>query len=250
MLIRYSPDPDSYFTLIDYCLRIDARDIDFRCERPWTTVLKQTDLFSCAEPDALFATADVRLLPHPNKAQELRSTLARTAPFSEQDILFAFLSVEAIEACIVDFARIALSGDMDRLCDENDEVVRTVLRAARRVRKEIHAFQGLLRFTERTSGLLEARFEPDNDICGMLFPFFEARFGSIPFLIVDMIRSKQAGSNAIGEKEELAVDDEWKSLWRVFYASTENQQRLNPKLRLQHAPKRYWKYLPELNDES
>jgi probable DNA metabolism protein len=248
MVIRYSPDPDSYFTLIYYCLNLDARNFEFLCKRPWKSVSKQADLFSCAEPDAPFASVDIRLLPHPEKAQELRFALARSAPFSEQDILFAFLSEEAVEACIVEYARIALSGNMDRLCDETDEVVRTVIRAARRVRKEIHAFQGLLRFTERPTGLLEARFEPDNDICGMLYPFFEARFGSIPFLIVDMIRSKQTGSNTIGEKEEIPGDDEWKSLWRVFYASTENQQRFNPKLRLQHAPKRYWKYLPELND--
>lgn len=248
MVIRYSPDPESYFSLIDFAMRSNARDISYRCERPWASRTAQPELFGCMEPNPLYAADEVRLYASPDRALELRSDLARLAPFSEQDLLFAFLSELPIEPAIIEYSRIALSGDIERAHDETDDIVRTVLTAARRVSKEIHAFQGLLRFAETRSGVFEAIFEPDADVVFALFPFFKARFGSTRFRIIDIARSRCAGEPV--EQEGPPPPDEWKSLWKVFYDSTENPSRLNPKVRLQHMPRRYWKYLPEVNDEA
>jgi probable DNA metabolism protein len=247
MVVSYSPDPESYFSLIDFFLRTEARDISYHCERPWKNRISQPDLFGCAEPDPRYDASDIRVLARSDRAIELRSDLARLAPCSEQDLLYAFLSEEPIEGRIMEYARLALAGDIERIHDETDETVRTVLATARRVNKEIHAFQGILRFSETPSGVFEAFFEPDADIVLALYPFFKARFGSTRFRIIDAIRSRCVGEPR--ETEKPPEYDEWKSLWKVFYKSTENPLRFNPKLRLQHMPRRYWKYLPEVNDE-
>lgn len=251
MVIRYHHDPDSYFTLVDYCIRSGIDVADFRCERPWKTLGKQGDLFACADSAPSYGQREVAISP--GAGADLAIRLARSAPGSGRRLLDAFLSEDPLESSAIAYARIALRGDKARLDDESDHAVRTILRAARRVRKEINAFLGLLRFEESPSGVYEAVFEPDADISRALFPFFRARFCEIPFSILDAKRGIRIGSGeaAVSSgRPDAGENPLWKDLWKTFYDSTENQRRANPTLRLQHIPRRYWKHLPELEDKA
>ena len=40
------------------------------------------------------------------------------------------------------------------------------------------------------------------------------------------------------------------ALWRRFYADISNPDRYNPNLRRQFMPKKYWRYLTELQSEA
>lgn len=250
MLIKYQPEKESYFTLLDYCLKAGLKRADFRCERPWTVEIRQMDLFACAETPAEYGTASIAIHSNKDAALAFISAMERAASGSSEEILFAFLSEEAIESSIIAFAEFAITGSRSILRDETDPDIRTVLRAARRVRKEIHAFQGILRFEETEPGFFEAKFEPDADIAAALLPFFEARFGVLPFRIIDMKRGRIVGAQKPAIRAARTENGECVDLWKTFYASTENPQRFNPKLRLQHIPKRYWKYIPELEGKN
>jgi probable DNA metabolism protein len=40
---------------------------------------------------------------------------------------------------------------------------------------------------------------------------------------------------------------DWEQLWQTYHKAINNEDRANPKLQKQFMPKRYWKYLPELD---
>ena len=42
-------------------------------------------------------------------------------------------------------------------------------------------------------------------------------------------------------------DGEWENLWRNYHSTINNPGRSNPDLQKQFMPKRYWKYLPEMD---
>ncbi len=173
----------------------------------------------------------------------------------------AFKSERPLEISALSYLRLAFSGELRGLRDEADPDVKAIRSAARSVAREIHAFMGILRFEVASEGVFEAHCEPDFDILEELLPHFCARFGSSPFRIIDLKRKKEVNNLILQELpakadglteglgEELSPQ-EIKALWRGFYASAENPQRRNPQLRLQHMPRRYWKHITELNEET
>ncbi|MFP4064888.1 MAG: TIGR03915 family putative DNA repair protein [Bacteroidales bacterium] len=75
-------------------------------------------------------------------------------------------------------------------CNMLDEDVYAVTQQARRVRKEVHRFHGLVRFRETTGRLLVANIEPDHDIVMMLAPHFRTRMAEQQWVIYDMRRAR------------------------------------------------------------
>ena len=143
--------------------------------------------------------------------------------------------------------------------DRGDPVVRTVLDAAYRVEREIHRLMGLLRFNPRSDGIWLARCAPDNFILPVFAEHFTLRFGEAPWAIIDEKRS--LALVRLGGKEPCFGDlpsfpflldqslpqDNWEELWRSYHHSVNIENRRNPRLQLQLMPRRYWKYLPEIN---
>ena len=144
--------------------------------------------------------------------------------------------------------------------DRGDPVVRTVLDAAYKVDREIHRLMGLLRFKPRSDGIWLAYCAPDNFILPVFAEHFTARFGEAPWAIIDEKRELalvrlQAKSPCLGILSSFPflfnrehTQDNWEELWRSYHRSINIQNRRNPALQLQFMPRRYWKYLPELNN--
>lgn len=146
--------------------------------------------------------------------------------------------------------------------DRSHEEVRSVLLAAYKVRRELHRLLGLLRFSPDTAGVYTAFCEPDHDILDLLAPAFRRRFGTAPFCIVDRRRGvsiavqggrmvrKTLDESGAPPRRSAESGDPSVELWRTYYRATENPSRSNPRLRLQFMPRRYWKYLPEVDGQS
>ncbi len=132
--------------------------------------------------------------------------------------------------------------------------VRAVMIIARKVSTEIHRFKGLTRFRELADGTLWAPIEPNYDILQPLAQHFRHRLGAERWVLHDVGRGKALGWDG----QALVVLDDLKPgrlaehenrvahLWRTFYETVNIQARLNPALRRQHMPVRYWTYLTEL----
>ena len=145
--------------------------------------------------------------------------------------------------------------------DRGDPDVLVVLQAARKVLAEIHRMTGFLRFNPESSGVYTARCSPDYNILPALADHFTLRFGETPWSIIDekrnlclcrenggktrLIPLPPAGLGQIHTERNTA--DPWEDLWRLYHRSINNESRKNTALQQQCMPKRYHKYLPEMN---
>jgi probable DNA metabolism protein len=163
--------------------------------------------------------------------------------------------------------------------DRGDQDVRTVLEAAYKTGREIDRLRGLLRFTPYCSGgdpasalVYVARCFPDHHVLPGLVDHFTQRFGECPWAVIDEKRNlvlvREAGREArifplnSGETPAPGLPDcdcghsldnghqfdGIEDLWRNYHHSINNPDRNNPALQRHFMPRRYWKYLPELQN--
>lgn len=127
-----------------------------------------------------------------------------------------------------------------------------------KVKTEIHHLKGFLRFMESASGAFYAPYSPDNDITDLLMPHFVARFKAEKFVIHDVKRNIAGmynGSEWIiceaGNAEIYLSEYEraFETLWKKYYKAVNISARPHEKQMRRSMPVRYWKYLPEKNQE-
>lgn len=118
-----------------------------------------------------------------------------------------------------------------------------------KVLHERHIMTGFLRFFESSSGVLYAKYSPDNDITDFLAPHFLRRLGNIPFIIHDIKRNKIAISNGkiikieytelsanfLPAKNEKLMTD----LWKKYFKAINIEQRKNTRQQDGYFPRRY-----------
>lgn len=148
--------------------------------------------------------------------------------------------------------------------DRGDPDVQAVQATGRKVWHEIHRLMGLLRFSPDESGLYVAECEPDHFVLPALGPHFCDRFGGTPWAIIDNKRRLCLLCREGKSPEFLGLDSEaaslaansnaacgeWEGLWRLYHRTINNESRNNPGLQKNFMPKRYWKYLTEMNTDS
>lgn len=125
------------------------------------------------------------------------------------------------------------------------------------VSREVHAYLGLVRFSESKEGMLYAPIKPKNDITPFLMTHFMDRLGpKRPFMILDEERhyglaSKEGNiyKENIRHIPKADSEENIEVYWRTFYQSIGIERRSNEKLRQSNMPKRYWQYLPELKED-
>ena len=138
-----------------------------------------------------------------------------------------------------------------------DDDANTLFKAVRALENESGHLMGFVRFSDFHSALV-AEIEPKNIVLPLLAQHFCERMPDEKFLIHDktngMVLVYQPYSYSIIPIEDLQLpvpDEEELSvrrLWRLFYDTIEVEGRHNPKCRMSHMPKRFWKYLTEFDD--
>lgn len=138
-----------------------------------------------------------------------------------------------------------------------NDVVNTLVKVVKHLSNESHLLKGFVRFSI-LNNVLVAEIEPKNYVLPLLTQHFCARFPEERFLIYDKTHTMalvyQPYQSAIIPIEELELpeaDEEeqaFRELWQIFYNTIEIQGRHNPKCRMSHMPKRYWKYMTEFGN--
>lgn len=138
-----------------------------------------------------------------------------------------------------------------------DQEVLDVQSLATFVSNERIRMMEFIRFSLYEGGIYYAHIQPRNHVLPLIMSHFADRLSSIPFIIHD------AGRNLAGvwdTREWMLVpaggmnlphlhEDEmkWQRMWKRFYDKVAVEGRINPKLRRQMMPKRYWENMCEMN---
>lgn len=140
-----------------------------------------------------------------------------------------------------------------------EAVVHDTNRLVRAVNWEAMRYKQFLRFAELEGGIFFAEMEPEHDVLVLVMPHFCDRFGQQPFILHDRTR----GLAGVWDMREWAIvssqtmslpaqaehEDTYQAMWRMFYHTIAIEQRINPALRRQHMPKKFWRYMVEMRPE-
>ncbi len=136
--------------------------------------------------------------------------------------------------------------------------IRRAMDALNKVTKEVHHMKGFLRFQETQDGVFYAPFSPDHDIVDLLVPHFSARFNGTPFILHDVKRKKAAVSDGkkygvfAAERADVLLseqEDALLGLWKSYYKNVSIAARKNTRQMKNYMPVRYWRFMPEKEDE-
>ncbi len=138
-----------------------------------------------------------------------------------------------------------------------EPVIARVMKIRRAYFFEVHRFQGLVRFRE-VQDWLYAPIQPTHHILPYLWSHFRRRLPRERWIIHDTERDVAVlydgdihwtdGFSLDGRLEDLVSEreKEIQSLWKAFHQSIAIPERKNPKQQRQMMPKKYWKYLVEM----
>lgn len=117
-----------------------------------------------------------------------------------------------------------------------------------------------VRFSEVEGHLYYAEITPEHMTLPLIMPHFTARMNTHPFLIHDKTHGLAGVYDRTGwvlvSTEGLTVpalsenEREYRKLWKTFYDTIAIKERINPNLRRQLMPKKYWKNITELQPDT
>lgn len=137
-----------------------------------------------------------------------------------------------------------------------DQRVMDMDKLAALVGRESSQLIEFVRFSRMEGGVYYAKISPEHDVITLMMPFFADRFNSSPFLIHDtgrqiagvydtrgwVIRSTEGLTLPAYASDEL----QYRALWKRFYDTIAIRERVNPGLRRQHMPKKFWRNITEM----
>ncbi len=202
----------------------------------------------------LFSGRPIPTDPH-RSARVLASIPGKIGPAALDFVKHAFLTcLPRKELYILLFLRLGYRHGprvMDML---TDDVVNTLFKAVNHLNRESHLLKGFLRFSV-CNGALVGEIEPKNFVLPLLTRHFCERYPEERFLIVDkthgmglLYQPYQARVIPVADLELPAMDEDeqtFRELWRLFYDTIAIRERYNPRCRMSHMPKRYWKNMTE-----
>lgn len=192
------------------------------------------------------------------EAAQVWRALRRLSPDAAHWTQVAFLSGEEDKTCALhDFLWETFRRGQSITGCLGDPVVARAFSLQRQVHNEAHLFIEFLRFRDR-QGVLAARIEPKAFVLPLMGGHFAARFPGEAFLIHDLTHGAallhQGGRMEIFPLEELEPEPDapdlreegYRQLWRRYYDTIAIRERLNPKCRMGHCPKRFWNQMLEM----
>ncbi len=147
-----------------------------------------------------------------------------------------------------------------------DNDVLRVKEIAQQVSREAERLVQFVRFQETADGIWFAPIAPRYNLLPVVEKHFRNRYATQPWILYDTTRNQglywdthallevsfspaDLAALRLGQLEDEKQSDEeqiFQRLWKEYFRSITIRERLNPRLLRQHMPKKYWKYLTEL----
>jgi len=205
--------------------------------------------------ESLFQKIDVETDLHAAK-RVWASFIKRFGRRAARVILAAYLNRDPErEEAILEFLHCAYELGPSAFSARSYAEVHRFLKLAQESENECHQFLGLLRFEEYYGGLA-AVIEPKNSPLPLMRPHFIDRYPEERFLIYDRTNRLaliyKPYTWRILQVDEFTLpkmtkaEAELQLLWAQYYKTVAIKERENPRCRMNHMPKRYWKNLTEM----
>lgn len=127
------------------------------------------------------------------------------------------------------------------------------------VGREVGLLIEFTRFAKLEGGVYYGEITPEHDVLTLLMPHFIDRFHVQPFILHDKGRRLAAvfdrrewvlTSTETMQLPAYAADEQaWRRMWKTFYDTIAIKERINPALRRNHMPKKYWKNMLEMQPD-
>lgn len=194
-----------------------------------------------------------------NNEKILIEIIKRTSIQIFKIIYYVFLSEEDNKELIIYYFYLNALKYRNRILNmRNLKCVNLSLKISQYVSRENHKYKGFVRFKELANKCLYAEIEPVNNILGILSNHFKMRLKAEYWVIKDNRRNILS----IYDKKDFYIVDaddfmlytdnlsenekEIKDLWVNFYNTIGIESRKNERCRMNFMPKRYWKYIIEM----
>ena len=198
------------------------------------------------------------ILPDPVKAERVETGIRRKIGREDADLLWtAFLSDDEEKGDkIYQYIRLGLEIGPKIHFRLADPRVLAVQKLAALVGREAGMLRQFVRFARMEGGVFYGAITPQYPVLPIIMPHFAERFQVQPFILHDkthdqagifdtrewVIASTQ-GLRLPGSTEDEAV---YRRLWKAFYDTVAIKERINPALRRNHMPKKYWRNMVEM----
>ncbi|WP_411681691.1 TIGR03915 family putative DNA repair protein [Clostridium thailandense] len=177
-----------------------------------------------------------------------------------KNIFYVFLSeLKESDTAIYKYLKLAFNIGRDIDLHMYNNTVMYIHNVSRKIISETHRMLGFIRFTVLNNNLYYAEMEPDYNILELIMPHFVQRFCSEKFIIHDRRRGIAALYNkskwiitemSIIDIEKIPRSEDYgiyEKLWKEYFNSIAIENRKNVNLQKSHMPKRYWKFITEMN---
>lgn len=140
----------------------------------------------------------------------------------------------------------------------SEKTVTDIMKLSKKTGSEAHLLRGFLRFRETTEGIYYAEFSPKTDCLTLIVPHFKNRLSGLKFAINDVKRKKAVfwdteklefiDYETALKPEETENEKVFSAMWKSFYKTVSITERKNEKCRMTHMPKRFWRYMCEMEE--
>ena len=194
------------------------------------------------------------------RARRVFSSLGtKISPEAKRLVACGFLTcLPKREIHLYEFIRLGYESGAPVTRNLTDGRVSVLTHAVRHLTRETELLKGFVRFTDYGT-LLAGEIEPKNRVLPLLKGHFCRRFPEEVFVLYDRTHREalfhQPGNTAILQTDTFQLDAPgrtelfYRGLWRRFYHTIAIEDRYNPRLRMNHMPKRYWNTMTEFQND-
>lgn len=225
-------------------------------------------LLGMGEPLPLFVEATYTTVTDEEKYARVWTALLKKLSKKVCNMLLcAWLSEEeGIAEDLFRYIRKAVDAPTSIAMNFGDPDVLHIQKVARKVSHERHYLEQFLRFQKASDDIYFSPVSPRYNVLSLLIDHLKDRFSDQQWLVYDVLRhygyyynlhtveevTLDDDSHLLSGKldESLMAEDEktFQQLWKGYFQAITIKERMNLRLQMQHMPRRFWKYITEMQN--
>lgn len=220
-------------------------------------------------PEPMFAGDILHVVSDPDKSGRVWRALEKRLPARVRSMMMYvwYSETEGSDALLFRYMRKVFDDPNHNAANMADNDILEMKKLGQKVSWEAQRHRMFVRFQKASDGTFFAAVSPEYNSLPLSLDYFTDRFADQRWLIYDLRRrygfyydlekvievTLSKDDDLIEGKlsDEMMAEDEkrFQQLWRSYHKSITIKERINPGLQRRFMPRRYWKFLPEMQQE-